>query len=142
MSLISLFLISFLAATILPAQSEAVLVGIALQKEYSLPLLLLVASTGNVLGACVNWLLGRYLLRFQDKKWFPVNGRQLEKGSVFYQRWGAWTLLFSWLPIIGDAFTIIAGVLHMRFMLFLVLVSLGKTARYAVILYAIDYSAR
>ncbi len=128
-----LFFAAFIAATILPLQSEAILVGLLLTGDHSVTALLLTASVGNTLGGAVNWLLGRGIERFKDKRWFPVKPAQLEKAQRWYQRYGRWSLLFSWLPIGGDALTVVAGILKEPLPTFLLLVFIGKAARYAVL---------
>lgn len=128
-----LFSAAFVAATLLPMQSEAILVGLILTGNYSLAGLLLTAAVGNTLGAAVNWLLGRGIERFRQRRWFPVKPAQLEKAQRWYRRYGKWSLLFSWLPIGGDALTIVAGILREPLPTFLVLVFIGKLARYAVL---------
>jgi len=80
---ISLFAVAFLAATILPAQSEHGLAGLILSGDYALPMLIGVASAGNTLGAVVNWLLGRGTGKLQDRKWFPIFPEQLYKVTVW-----------------------------------------------------------
>lgn len=128
-----LFLSALLAATIFPAQSEAVLAVMLASKAYSALLLLAVASVGNVLGAVINWFLGREILRFADRRWFPLKPVALRSASKWYQRYGRWSLLASWLPVVGDPLTVVAGMLREPFWSFLVLVSIAKTARYAVL---------
>lgn len=130
---LALFLAAFLAATIVPAQSEAVLVGLILQGDRPLFLLLLVATTGNVLGSVVNWLLGRFIEHFRDRPWFPVSPGTLARAEAWYRRFGIWSLLFSWVPVIGDPLTVVAGVLRTPFLTFLALVTLAKAGRYAVL---------
>jgi len=125
-----LFAVAFLAATILPAQSELGLAGLILSDDYSVPMLIAVASIGNTLGAVVNWLLGRYINRFQGKKWFPASPAQMEKATGWYHKYGRWSLLMSWVPIIGDPLTLAAGVLREPFWSFFVLVAIAKTTRY------------
>ena len=129
----ALFLAAFLAATIVPAQSEAVLVGLILAEDQPVVLLLLVATTGNVLGSVVNWLLGRFIEHFRNRPWFPVSADKLGRAEAWYRRFGIWSLLLSWVPIIGDPLTVVAGVLRTPFLTFLALVTLAKAGRYAVL---------
>lgn len=130
---LGLFASAFGAATLLPLQSEAVLVGLLLSNSYNLSGLLTAAIIGNVLGSVVNWWLGCNLLRWQHRPWFPVKTAALERASQSYQRYGHWSLLLSWLPIIGDPLTLIAGVMREPFWRFLLLVTLAKASRYAVV---------
>ena len=128
-----LFAIAFVAATILPAQSEAALVGLLVAGTHSPALLVTVASLGNILGAVVNWALGRGVERFSDRKWFPVGQRSLDRATRWYRKWGRWSLLLSWAPIVGDALTVAAGVLREPLWSFVVLVTIAKMARYVVL---------
>ena len=130
---LGLFLAAFGAATLLPLQSEALLVGLLLSGKYGLWALLAVATLGNVLGSVVNWWLGRGIERFHRRRWFPVSLRHLEKARAHYQRYGHWSLLLSWLPIIGDPLTLVAGVMREPLGRFLLIVTLAKGARYAVL---------
>lgn len=127
-----LFFSAFAAATIVPMQSEAVLVGM-LAGGYSPVIVVVVATIGNVLGSVINWLLGRWIERFRDRKWFPVNAQQLERAEGWYHRYGKWSLLLSWAPIIGDPLTLIAGVLREPLRVFLPLVTIAKMGRYIVL---------
>ncbi len=133
-SLPGLFLISFSAATLLPGGSEAALLLLANEGAFSLPLLLCVASLGNILGSLVNYALGRYALRFQTRRWFPVTPSQLQKAQSWFTRWGQYSVLGAWLPFVGDPITVAAGVMRMHWGRFLILVSLSKTLRYAALL--------
>ena len=130
-----LFLSAFIAATFLPFYSEAWLY--LLLQDATSPLAVagpvLAATAGNVLGACLNWWLGRSLLRFAGRRWFYFSAAQIARAQTGFQRYGLWTLLFSWLPVVGDPLTLIAGVLRVRFGVFLLLVAAGKLARYAVV---------
>ena len=128
-----LFLVALLSASILPLRSEAVLVGLLLSDNHPVGLLLTVASVGNVLGSLLNWYLGKYLQHFQQRRWFPVKPEQLEKASRWYLKYGKWSLLLSWVPIIGDPLTVIAGVLREPFLPFLLLVTIAKVSRYLVL---------
>jgi membrane protein YqaA with SNARE-associated domain len=126
----SLFFIAFAAATILPLQSELVVVGLLLAGKQPWLAIVAVASVGNVMGSIVNWFLGRSLLRFQDKRWFPANRESLLRAENWYRRYGRGSLLLSWAPIIGDPLTVIAGVLREPLWSFALLVGLAKTGRY------------
>jgi membrane protein YqaA with SNARE-associated domain len=128
-----LFASAFVAATLLPAQSEAVLAGLLIDGRYPMLTLLAVASAGNVLGAVVNWLLGRGIERFRDRAWFPVKGATLERTQRWYQRYGKWSLLASWAPFIGDPLTVAAGVMREPLPVFLLLVTVAKVGRYIVL---------
>ena len=133
-----LFASAFLAATILPFYSEVVL--FTLLREGGDPVALVaVATLGNTLGAVVNWALGRYLLHFQDRRWFYFSGQQIEKAQRWYGRYGFWSLLFAWLPIGGDALTLIAGIMKVRLWLFLLLVGSGKGLRYVSVVFISDW---
>lgn len=128
-----LFLAAFGAATLLPMQSEAVLVGMLLSGHYTVATLLLVATLGNVLGSLLNWLLGRSVERFRHKRWFPVSEAKLEKAQRFYMRYGRWSLLLSWVPIIGDPLTMVAGVMREPLWSFLLIVTFAKGMWYLLL---------
>ena len=132
-----LFIISFLAATILPLSSELVLSTMLLTDSFDKYLLLVVASFGNILGSSVNWYLGKKILIFKDKKWFPANERQIAKGEIYFKKYGIWSLLLAWVPIIGDPLTIVAGILRVKFFTFLLLVSISKISRYIFLIFII-----
>lgn len=127
-----IFAAAFGAATILPFQSEIVFVGLQLGGTVSVLVLVIVASVGNILGAAVNYILGLWIEHFRHRRWFPFNAAQLARAQTWYARWGVWTLLLSWAPL-GDAFTVIAGVLRAPPWLFLLLVTIAKTGRYIVL---------
>lgn len=127
-----LFIAALAAATVLPMQSEAVLAGLLLA-DYSPWLVVTVASIGNVLGSVINWTLGRGIERFRRHRWFPVGDQTLERAQRWYKRYGKWSLLLSWAPVIGDPITVVAGVMREPFLVFLLLVSLAKVGRYLVL---------
>ena len=135
---LSLFVISFLAATILPFSSELTLAGLIATSNYDNLLLLIVASFGNILGSVVNWALGFYSRNLTTKKWFPFKDKQIENSSKWFSKFGKWSLLFSWLPVIGDPLTLVAGLLRVKFLEFLILVMIGKISRYLVIFYLLS----
>jgi membrane protein YqaA with SNARE-associated domain len=129
-----LFWSAFLAATILPFYSEVVL--FALLRQGGDPLFLLVVATvGNTLGSVVNWCMGLYLLRFQNRRWFYFTPAQIARSQAWFQRYGVWTLLLAWLPVGGDPLTLVAGIMKVRLGIFLILVALGKGLRYVAVIY-------
>ena len=132
-----LFLAAFGAATLLPFQSEVVFAAMQAAGTAPLAAMLVVASLGNTLGSVVNYWMGLGLERFRDRRWFPASARQMERAQAWYQRWGVWTLLLSWAPL-GDAVTVVAGVMRTPFWLFLSLVALAKTGRYLVLAGVLD----
>lgn len=137
-SLLTVFSFAFLAATILPFSSEVVLAAALADPEISRWGLWTAATTGNTLGAVVNWGLGRFATQYRDRKWFPVTEDQMTKAEKWFQKYGVWSLLMSWLPVGGDALTVIAGLLRVRFDVFLILVAIGKGARYAVVIAGVE----
>jgi len=127
-----LFASAFLAATFLPFYSEVVF--LALLADGSGPLLLVVVATvGNTLGGLVNWVLGRALLTFRGRRWWPVSDRQLSRATAWFGRYGYWSLLFAWLPLGGDALPLVAGTLRAPLWKVAPLLAIGKGLRYAAL---------
>jgi membrane protein YqaA with SNARE-associated domain len=124
---------AFVAATVFPLQSEAVLVGLMLTGDHVVWLLVLVASIANTAGSVVNWWLGGVIHRYRDRRWFPASPEALARAEGWYRRWGHWSLMLSWAPIIGDPLTVIAGVLREPLWRFVILVALAKTGRYVTL---------
>jgi membrane protein YqaA with SNARE-associated domain len=133
-----LFLWSLLAATLVPLSSEAALAA-AHATGLAPPLILFaVATAGNVCGALINWLLGGWCLQFKHRRWFPITPLQLQKAEDRFRHWGGIALFFSWIPVIGDPLTFAAGALRYPLARFLIVVSVGKAARYAMVLWITD----
>ena len=130
---LGLFFSAFLAATLVPAYSEIMFAGLA-ASGYDPLALWAWASAGNTLGSVVNWALGRYLLHFQDRRWFPFKRDNLEMAQRWFRKFGVWSLLLAWMPVGGDALTFIAGIMRIHFGLFLLLTFIGKATRYAILL--------
>ena len=130
MTLIALLLSAFGAATLLPLQSEAVLLGLLAQGQWSAAVLISVASVGNIFGSCVNWWLGLKIEHYKNKSWFPVSEAKMLQAEKIYQKYGFWSLLLSWTPVIGDPITLIAGLMKENFWRFLWIVSFAKVGRY------------
>ncbi|KGK58004.1 MULTISPECIES: YqaA family protein [Xanthomonas] len=135
MTYLSLFALSLIAATLLPAQSEAALAALLLDGG-SVVGLVAAASLGNVLGSLINWWIGREVVRFQERRWFPVKPATLARAQAWYGRYGRWSLLLSWMPVIGDPLTLAAGVMREPLRVFLPLVAVAKTTRYIVLAWA------
>ena len=129
----SLFISSFLSSTILPGHSEIILTAFIFLKKYPIIDLIFFASIGNILGSILNWCIGYFLTNLKDRKWFPINKSQLTRASSWFLKYGKWTLFLSWVPIIGDPLTIIAGIFRVPIYTFILIVSLAKTMRYVFI---------
>lgn len=140
MAYLTLFLTAFAAATLLPAYSE-VLLGTLVTQGYSLWWLWVWATAGNTLGSVVNGVIGRQVDRFKNKRWFPVSERQLERARERFNRYGQWSLLLGWLPLGGDALTLVGGIMRVPWLNFVVLVAIGKGVRYAFVLWLVMEAA-
>ena len=128
MSYFSLFLTSFASATLLPGGSEALFLYLLSQKLD--PILLLgVATLGNTLGSFTNYLSGKYATDFALAKGY-MKEKQLSKATRLFEKYGAWSLLFSWLPLIGDPLTFVAGIVRYAWWKFFMIVCFAKLARY------------
>jgi membrane protein YqaA with SNARE-associated domain len=127
-----LFAISFLAATVLPMSSE-ILVAVMTAFGYDVSLVVALATAGNYLGSVVNYYVGAQGARFLLARYLGARADALAKARRTYGRWGSPLLLFSWVPVIGDPLTIVAGALRVNFLVFTFWVALGKLARYVAI---------
>ena len=137
----ALFLAAFLAATLIPAQSEALLVALILDAAHPVWFLLALATCGNVLGSLVNWALGRFLIGYRDRRWFPVSQAKLERATFWYRRWGHASLWAAWVPLIGDPLTLAAGLMREPLWRFLLIVTLAKGGRYLVLAWGVGHLA-
>ena len=131
----ALFLLSFLASTLLPVGSEWLL-ALMLVKGYDPVATVAVATVGNTAGACTTWLVGRYGGGWLITRFFRISDSQRRRAEAWYRRYGAASLLFSWLPVIGDPLCMVGGLLNIRFSLFLFLAGTGKLVRYALLAWA------
>lgn len=131
-----LFLSAFLAATLVPGSSEVALISLLQMERWPTAMLVAVATIGNVLGSVVNWLCGRFLAAFRDRAWFPISAAHYDKAIGWYHRYGQWSLLLAWVPVIGDPLTVAAGALKSPLPWFVLLVTVGKLARYLVVVAA------
>ncbi len=129
----ALFLACFLAATILPFSSEALLAAMALGPWGTLPLLV-TAGVGNTLGGMTNYGIGRWLPEGRLMRWLRVDPLKGERWKDLVHRYGPWAALLCWLPLIGDPIAIALGLFRARCWPVLVLMFIGKVARYAVVI--------
>lgn len=134
-----LFLSAFASATLLPGASETALLALLAAGRGEPVLLLLAATAGNVLGATANWGLGRFFASFRERRWFPARSQAYARAAAWFARYGRWTLLLSWLPVIGDPLTLVAGAMRVGLPSFLLLVSLGKAGRYLFLIAAFTW---
>ena len=128
----ALFLLSFLAATVIPLGSEWLLVALLLHGHEAVPVVA-VATIGNFLGACTTYGIGYLGSNFVVQKVLRISGRETSKAMTTYTRYGSWSLLLSWVPIIGDPLCLVAGSLKLSPLIFSFLVFSGKLARYALL---------
>ncbi len=124
-----LYLLSFLAATLLPLGSEWLLVTLLL-KGLPAPTLIAVATLGNTLGACTTYVIGRWGSDCLERRVLRIDNLQRARAERFYRRFGCWSLLLSWLPVIGDPLCLVGGLLRVPFRYFLPLTAAGKFGRY------------
>lgn len=131
-----LFIASFLASTILPLGSEAFVV-LLITKNFNVIYIILVASVGNFLGACTSYYIGFAGRLHVIEKYFGVSRSQLTRAEKWFTKYGSWSLLFTWLPIVGDALPVMAGIMELKFAMFSILVFIGKFLRYAALAYIV-----
>ena len=130
----ALFFSAFTSATVLPGTSEIVLLALLAQEIINPGVLLFVATVGNVSGSIVNWVLGRFFQTLRDRKWFPVSAEAYVRAEEWYGRYGVWSLLLAWIPIVGDPITVVAGAMRIGFLKFVLLVTVSKFGRYCFVL--------
>ena len=136
---ISLFTVAFMVATIVPFGSEAYFVTLLSMNKYNNLLLIIAASLGNVLGSVFNWVCGYYVNYLIKKPWFPFNNDMIDRGNNMFKKYGKWSLLFSWVPFVGDPITFVAGTLRYSLLPFIILVSIGKVGRYLLLYISLSW---
>jgi membrane protein YqaA with SNARE-associated domain len=129
-----------MVATIIPFGSEAYFITLLSLEKYNHFILFFVVSVGNVLGSLFNWVCGFYINFFIKRSWFPINNKIIDRGNKLFKKYGKWSLLISWFPLIGDPITFAAGTLRYPIIPFLVLVSIGKVGRYLIIYLSIIWA--
>ena len=134
---IALFLVSFLAATILPFSSEGFLL-LMLVVPFDPTICLVVASIGNWLGGLTNYFLGLLGKTEILNKWFKVSKERIVRLELSIQKYGAWSALLCWLPFVGDPIAIALGFFRVKFLPVAVLMLFGKAARYAFIIWVVQ----
>ena len=132
----TLFFSALLSATLLPGSSEALLVYKLSEQQAALPLLIS-ATSGNLLGSIVTYAMGVFGNTLMHKRWLGIDEKALLKAESNYQRWGVYSLLLAWLPIIGDPLCLLAGLMRVNLAAFVLLAGIGKLARYSVLVYLV-----
>ncbi|RUO18510.1 hypothetical protein CWE08_11375 [Aliidiomarina iranensis] len=133
---LGLFVAAFLAATILPLSSEVVLSALLLNGLSPITLII-VATIGNVAGSLTNYALGYWASLVVVKKWLRMSDSDFVRAEARFKKYGMLSLCFAWVPVIGDPLTVIAGILRVRLLWFLILVTAGKLLRYIFISYLV-----
>ncbi|DAB36222.1 MAG TPA: DedA family protein [Sulfurospirillum cavolei] len=131
MAYFSLFSIAFASATLLPGGSEAFFLYLLTQKNSPI-LLLCIVTVGNTLGSYTNYLLGKYMLWLAQKRDY-MNQRWIDKANALFGKYGFWTLWFSWMPVIGDPLTLVAGIARYSQIKFFLIVFCAKLLRYGIV---------
>jgi membrane protein YqaA with SNARE-associated domain len=137
-----MFTASLIAGTFLPflpGSSELVLGGFLSAGQGEPWMLVLAATAGNLVGAVINYVIGHFVSDLAGRRWFPVTEAQMQRASDRFNRYGVWILLMTWLPLIGDIITVVAGLLRTNFKIFIVLVTIGKLFRYIAIAVGFDW---
>lgn len=135
-----LFLSAFVSATLLPGTSEAALVAVLTLGTSGVVIAVIVATVGNVLGSTINWGMGRFAAQYRDRKWFP-GGSQMARAETWYQKYGVWSLFMSWVPLLGDPLTLVAGLMRSPLWLVVPIVAIAKGARYIAVASAVGWVA-
>ena len=130
---VGLFIVCFLSSSVVPMTSEFLLIAMQ-QTGYNVWLILIVASTGNYFGSLTSYFVGKYGANYVLSRYFEPSPKRREQATQLYNRWGAPILFFSWVPLIGDALTMISGILHGNLWVFTFWVALGKFVRFAAVL--------
>lgn len=141
LTLFGLFAAAFLSATLVPGSSEAALAAALASGQAELVPALIVATLGNTLGSCVNWALGLYVAHWRGHRFFPVKEKDFARYEALYQKYGLWSLLASWVPIIGDPLTVMAGIFGTPLRLFIPIVAFAKFVRYLVVAGAVNFAS-
>jgi membrane protein YqaA with SNARE-associated domain len=134
-----LFIVSFLAATLLPLGSEFFVATMTVS-GYNVWLIFAVATTGNTLGSITNYYIGKLGTNFIFSRYIKVNSEKQQKSGQMYQKWGSPILFFAWIPIIGDPLTVVAGVFKLNLYIFIFWVVLGKAFRYFLVIITAETS--
>jgi membrane protein YqaA with SNARE-associated domain len=136
-----LFVNAFVAATLIPIPSEPAFAALLATRTGHPTALLVAATIGNTLGSLINFALGRWIEHFRDRDWFPVSPQRYDAAADTFGRYGLWSLLFAWLPIIGDPLTVAAGALRVPVWKFLLLTGIGKAMRYGMLAAGVGWIA-
>jgi membrane protein YqaA with SNARE-associated domain len=128
----ALFLLSFIAATLLPLGSEWLLMALLANGHPPLTCVL-VATVGNTLGAMTSYIIGYYGADWFATKVLRISTAQQDQAERWYRRFGTWSLLLSWMPVVGDPLCLLGGFYRVRCSWFLLLVAAGKGLRYLTI---------
>ena len=127
-----LFFSALLSATLLPGSSEALLVYKLGEGEHAL-MTVLSATAGNLLGSIITYAMGRSGNVALHRRWLRIDDEALARAEAWFGRWGRFSLLLAWLPVVGDPLCLFAGLLRAGFGPFVILVATGKLARYSLL---------
>jgi membrane protein YqaA with SNARE-associated domain len=129
---LALFLLSFLASTLVPLGSEWLL-AVLLLNGFDPFMVVPVATVGNSCGALTTYAIGLWGGPFLVQRFLRVSHKSQRRAERYFERYGSWTLLFSWVPILGDPLCLVGGILRTGFWRFLLLIAVGKFFRYLLV---------
>ena len=127
-----LFFSALVSSTLFPGGSEVLLL-LRLNEGGNVIMLVAIATFGNILGSLITYSMGRLGNEALHRKWLRISETQTEKAELWFAKYGTPSLLLAWLPIVGDPLCLAAGLLRCHLMIFLLLVTIGKLLRYALI---------
>ena len=132
-----LFFSGLLSATLLPGSSEALLLYRLHESADQVVLLIVSVTVGNLLGSLITYAMGRGGNHLAHQKWLGIRETSLVRAEQWFQRWGRYSLLLAWLPVVGDPLCLLAGLLKVNLWLFTLLVAIGKLVRYLFLAFVV-----
>lgn len=129
---LGILIATFLAATILPAPSEIIII-VAFQAELTVPYVIIIATIGNSLGSFTNYYIGRFGVKLLNSKNKIFKEKRKQYWIKKSDKYGYWLGILAWLPIVGDPLIILLGTLKVKYKPLFITITAGKLIRYLII---------